>query len=87
MQRPTPGINVGKSQFFASHHRVRWLVLRVIYGFKVCCGVCLISHGGFELDVVPCVIGGVSIAGGIGSVGGLFLARYFSSNQERITCD
>ncbi len=34
--------------------------------------------GGFELDVVAaCVIGGVSIAGGIGSVGGLVLGALF----------
>ena len=34
--------------------------------------------GGFELDVVAaCVIGGVSIAGGIGSVGGALLGALF----------
>ena len=34
--------------------------------------------GGFELDVVAaCVIGGISIAGGIGSVGGALLGALF----------
>ena len=34
--------------------------------------------GGFELDVVAaCVIGGVSIAGGVGSVGGALLGALF----------
>ncbi len=34
--------------------------------------------GGFELDVVAaCVIGGISIAGGIGSIGGAVLGALF----------
>jgi rhamnose transport system permease protein len=34
--------------------------------------------GGFELDVVAaCVIGGISIAGGIGTVGGAVLGALF----------
>ncbi len=34
--------------------------------------------GGFELDIIAaCVIGGISIAGGIGSVGGAVLGALF----------
>ena len=40
--------------------------------------------GGFELDVIAaCVIGGVSIAGGIGSVGGAVLGALFPRRHQK----
>lgn len=72
------GINVGKSQFFA------FTISGALAGLT---GYLWVSRyavayvdiaGGFELDVVAaCVIGGVSIAGGIGSVGGAVLGALF----------
>ncbi len=72
------GINVGRTQFWA---------------FTICGGIAGLTGylwvsryavayvdiaGGFELDVVAaCVIGGISIAGGIGSVGGAVLGALF----------
>ncbi len=73
-----PGINVGKSQFLA------FTISGALAGLT---GYLWVSRyavayvdiaGGFELDVVAaCVIGGVSIAGGIGSVGGAVLGALF----------
>ena len=72
------GINVGKSQFFA------FTISGALAGLT---GYLWVSRyavayvdiaGGFELDVVAaCVIGGVSIAGGIGSVAGAVLGALF----------
>ena len=72
------GINVGKSKFFA------FTISGALAGLT---GYLWVSRyavayvdiaGGFELDVVAaCVIGGVSIAGGIGSVGGAVLGALF----------
>jgi rhamnose transport system permease protein len=72
------GINVGKSQFLA------FTISGALAGLT---GYLWVSRyavayvdiaGGFELDVVAaCVIGGVSIAGGIGSVGGAVLGALF----------
>ncbi len=72
------GINVGQMRFYA---------------FSICgalaglCGYLWVSRyavayvdiaNGFELDVVAaCVIGGISISGGIGSVGGAILGALF----------
>lgn len=72
------GINVGKAQFLA------FTISGALAGLT---GYLWVSRyavayvdiaGGFELDVVAaCVIGGVSIAGGIGSVGGAVLGALF----------
>ncbi|GAA3855986.1 ABC transporter permease [Celeribacter arenosi] len=72
------GINVGKSQFIA------FTISGALAGIT---GYLWVSRyavsyvdiaGGFELDVVAaCVIGGVSIAGGVGTVGGALLGALF----------
>ena len=72
------GINVGRTRFNS-------FVLSG--GLAGLCGYLWVSRyavaytdvaGGFELDVVAaCVIGGISIAGGIGSVGGAVLGALF----------
>ncbi|MFK7764628.1 MAG: ABC transporter permease [Roseobacter sp.] len=72
------GINVGKTQFWA------FSISGALAGLT---GYLWVSRyavayvdiaGGFELDVVAaCVIGGVSIMGGIGSVGGALLGALF----------
>jgi rhamnose transport system permease protein len=72
------GIDVGKTQFMA------FTVCGALAGLT---GYLWVSRyavayvdiaGGFELDVVAaCVIGGISIAGGIGSVIGAFLGAIF----------
>jgi rhamnose transport system permease protein len=72
------GINVGRTQFIA------FCVSGTIAGF---CGYLWASRytiayvdiaGGFELDVIAaCVIGGVSISGGIGTVSGTILGALF----------
>ena len=72
------GINVGKTQFWA------FTISGSLAGLT---GYLWVSRyavayvdiaGGFELDVVAaCVIGGVSIAGGIGSVAGALLGALF----------
>ena len=72
------GIDVGKTQFWA------FTISGALAGLV---GYLWVSRyavayvdiaGGFELDVVAaCVIGGVSIAGGIGSVGGALLGALF----------
>ena len=72
------GINVGQSQFLA------FTISGALAGLT---GYLWVSRyavayvdiaGGFERDVVAaCVIGGVSIAGGIGSVGGAVLGALF----------
>jgi rhamnose transport system permease protein len=72
------GINVGKTQFVA------FCISGTIAGL---CGYLWASRytiayvdiaGGFELDVIAsCVIGGVSIAGGIGTVAGAVLGALF----------
>ena len=72
------GINVGKTQFWA------FTISGSLAGLT---GYLWVSRyavayvdiaGGFELDgVAACVIGGVSIAGGIGSVAGAFLGALF----------
>ncbi|HVZ15315.1 MAG TPA: ABC transporter permease, partial [Bauldia sp.] len=72
------GINVGRTQFIA------FCVSGTIAGF---CGYLWASRytiayvdiaSGFELDVIAaCVIGGVSIAGGIGTVSGAVLGALF----------
>jgi len=72
------GINVGRTQFIA------FCVSGTIAGF---CGYLWASRytiayvdiaGGFELDVIAaCVIGGVSISGGIGTVAGAVLGALF----------
>lgn len=72
------GINVGRTQFVA------FCVSGTIAGF---CGYLWASRytiayvdiaGGFELEVIAaCVIGGVSIAGGVGTVAGAVLGALF----------
>lgn len=72
------GINVGRTQFIA------FCISGTIAGF---CGYLWASRytiayvdiaGGFELDVIAaCVIGGVSIAGGVGTVTGTVLGALF----------
>ena len=72
------GINVGKTQFLA------FTLCGALAGLT---GYLWVSRyavayvdiaGGFELDVVAaCVIGGISIAGGVGSVVGAFLGAIF----------
>jgi rhamnose transport system permease protein len=72
------GIDVGRTQFVA------FCISGAIAGF---CGYLWVSRytiayvdiaGGFELQVIAaCVIGGVSIAGGIGSVAGVVLGALF----------
>jgi rhamnose transport system permease protein len=72
------GINVGKTQFFA------FVISGALAGLT---GYLWVSRfavayvdiaGGFELEVVAaCVIGGISIAGGVGSVGGAVLGAIF----------
>ncbi|MEO0693352.1 MAG: ABC transporter permease [Pseudomonadota bacterium] len=72
------GINVGRTQFWA---------FTISGGLAGLTGYLWVSRyavayvdiaGGFELDVVAaCVIGGVSIMGGIGSVGGALLGALF----------
>ena len=72
------GINVGRSQFIA------FCISGAVAGF---CGYLWVSRytiayvdiaGGFELQVIAaCVIGGVSISGGIGTVAGATLGALF----------
>ncbi|MEV8467238.1 ABC transporter permease [Fluviibacterium sp. DFM31] len=72
------GLNVGKTQFWA------FAISGALAGLT---GYLWVSRyavsyvdiaGGFELDVVAaCVIGGISIAGGIGTVGGALLGALF----------
>lgn len=72
------GINVGYTQFMA---------FVISGGIAGLCGYLWVARyavayvdiaGGFELEVVAaCVIGGISIAGGIGSVGGAVLGALF----------
>ncbi|TDL84391.1 ABC transporter permease [Meridianimarinicoccus aquatilis] len=72
------GINVGKTQFWA------FVVAGALAGLTGYLWVARYAvayvdiAGGFELEVVAaCVIGGISIAGGIGSVGGAVLGAIF----------
>lgn len=72
------GINVGYTRFLA------FMISGAVSGL---CGYLWVARyavayvdiaGGFELEVVAaCVIGGISIAGGIGSVGGAVLGAFF----------
>ncbi|MBU1304706.1 MAG: ABC transporter permease [Alphaproteobacteria bacterium] len=72
------GINVGRTKFMA------FVISGAVAGL---CGYLWISRyviastevaGGYELTIIAaCVIGGVSIAGGIGSVGGVLLGAIF----------
>jgi len=72
------GINVGKTQFWA------FVVSGALAGLTGYLWVARYAvayvdiAGGFELEVVAaCVIGGISIAGGVGSVGGAVLGALF----------
>lgn len=72
------GINVGKTQFLA------FVISGALAGLTGYLWVARYAvayvdiAGGFELEVVAaCVIGGISIAGGIGSVGGAVLGAVF----------
>jgi rhamnose transport system permease protein len=72
------GINVGQTQFFA------FVISGALAGLTGYLWVARYAvayvdiAGGFELEVVAaCVIGGISIAGGIGSVGGAVLGAIF----------
>lgn len=72
------GINVGKSQFWA------FTISGALAGLTGYLWVARYAVAyvdiakGFELDVVAaCVIGGISIAGGVGSVGGAILGALF----------
>jgi len=72
------GINVGKTQFLA------FVISGALAGLTGYLWVARYAvayvdiAGGFELEVVAaCVIGGISIAGGIGSVGGAVLGALF----------
>ena len=72
------GINVGRTKFYA------FVISGAVAGL---CGYLWISRyviasvevaGGYELTIIAaCVIGGVSIAGGIGSVAGVLLGAIF----------
>ncbi|MCR6673388.1 ABC transporter permease [Devosia ginsengisoli] len=72
------GIDVGRTKFYA------FVISGAVAGL---CGYLWISRyviasvevaGGYELTIIAaCVIGGVSIAGGIGSVGGVLLGAIF----------
>jgi rhamnose transport system permease protein len=72
------GINVGRTKFYA------FIISGAVAGL---CGYLWISRyviasvevaGGYELTIIAaCVIGGVSIAGGIGSVAGVLLGAIF----------
>ncbi|MBY6048450.1 ABC transporter permease [Vannielia litorea] len=72
------GLDVGRTQFWA------FTISGALAGFT---GYLWVSRyavayvdiaGGFELDVVAaCVIGGISIAGGVGTVGGALLGALF----------
>ena len=72
------GIDVGRTRFAA---------FAIAGGLAGLCGYLWVSRyavayvdvaGGFELDVVAaCVIGGISIAGGLGTVGGAVLGALF----------
>ncbi len=72
------GLNVGRTQFLA------FAIAGALAGLT---GYLWVSRyavayvdiaGGFELDVIAaCVIGGIAISGGIGSVGGLVLGALF----------
>ena len=72
------GIDVGKTKFYA------FVIAGAVAGL---CGYLWISRyviasvevaGGYELTIIAaCVIGGVSIAGGIGSVAGVLLGAIF----------
>jgi rhamnose transport system permease protein len=72
------GIDVGRTQF------ISFCISGLLAGF---CGYVWVSRytiayvdiaGGFELEVIAaCVIGGVSIAGGIGTVAGVVLGSLF----------
>jgi rhamnose transport system permease protein len=72
------GINVGRTQF-AAFVISGALAGLVGYLWVARYAVAYVDiAGGFELDVVAaCVIGGVSIAGGVGSVGGAVLGALF----------
>lgn len=72
------GINVGRTQF-AAFVLSGALAGLVGYLWVARYAVAYVDiAGGFELDVVAaCVIGGVSIAGGVGSVGGAVLGAIF----------
>lgn len=72
------GLNVGRTQFWA------FTISGALAGLTGYLWVARYAvayvdiAGGFELDVVAaCVIGGISIAGGIGSVGGAVLGALF----------
>ncbi|MEO9650458.1 MAG: ABC transporter permease [Roseobacter sp.] len=72
------GINVGKTQFWA------FVLSGALAGLTGYLWVARYAvayvdiAGGFELEVVAaCVIGGISIAGGVGSVGGAVLGAIF----------
>lgn len=72
------GIDVGRTQFFA------FVISGALAGLTGYLWVAryavayVDNAGGFELDVVAaCVIGGISIAGGLGSVGGAMLGAIF----------
>ncbi len=72
------GLNVGRTQFFA------FMISGALAGLTGYLWVARYSvayvdiAGGFELEVVAaCVIGGISIMGGIGSVGGALLGALF----------
>jgi rhamnose transport system permease protein len=72
------GINVGKTQFVA------FVISGALAGLTGYLWVARYAvayvdiAGGFELEVVAaCVIGGISIAGGVGSVGGAVLGALF----------
>ncbi len=72
------GINVGRTQFWA------FVISGTLAGLTGYLWVARYAvayvdiAGGFELEVVAaCVIGGISIAGGVGSVGGALLGALF----------
>jgi rhamnose transport system permease protein len=72
------GINVGKAQFvaFVMSGALAWLTGYLWIARYAVAYVDFAS--GFELEVVAvCVIGGISIAGGVGSVGGAVLGAIF----------
>lgn len=72
------GINVGRAQFWAFVFSGSLAGLTGYLWVSRYAVAYVDIAGGFELDVVAaCVIGGISIAGGVGSIGGAVLGALF----------
>ena len=73
------GIDVGRTQVHRLLHLRRWSPASAATSGSRATSIAYVEIAiGFELDVIAaCVIGGVSIAGGIGTVGGAVLGALF----------